>query len=79
MLQATRAKLNQHDEKPSCLLCPTETEYMYTEHFLLRCESLTGTRQPFLDKIGKTLWKYIREKQFERDEQLYAIFEYYNI
>ena len=37
MLQATRAKFNQHEVDPSCLLCRKEPEN--TENFLLRCES----------------------------------------
>ena len=52
MLQATRAKFNQHEVDPLCLLCHKEPEN--TEHFLLRCESFSGIRQPFLDKIIQT-------------------------
>ena len=39
MLQAARDKFNQHEVDPFCLLCRKEPEN--TEHFLLRCESLS--------------------------------------
>ena len=51
MLQATRARFNQFEVDPTCLLCCKEPENI--EHFLLRCESLNKIRQPFLDKIYK--------------------------
>ena len=53
MLQATRARFNQFEVDPTCLLCFKEPENI--EHFLLRCESLNKIRQPFLDKIYKLI------------------------
>ena len=56
MLQATRARFNQFEVDPTCLLCCKEPENI--EHFLLRhvrCESLNKIRQPFLDKIYKLI------------------------
>ena len=53
MLQATRARFNQFEVDPTCLICCKEPENI--EHFLLRCESLNKIRQPFLDKIYKLI------------------------
>ena len=64
MLKATRDKFNQHEVDPSCLLCRKEPEN--TEHFLLRCESLSGIRQLFLDKIIQTLQNYVDVGQLNR-------------
>ena len=53
MLQATRARFNQHQMDPTCLLCCKEPENV--EHFLLGCESLNQVRNQFLDKIYQSL------------------------
>ena len=55
MLQLTRAEFNQQQVDSTCLLCCKEP----VEHFLLRCESLTQLRQPFLDKIDQSLQKSV--------------------
>ena len=62
MLQVTRAKFNQHQVDSMCLLCCKEP----VEHFLLRCESLTQVRQPFLDKINQSLQKSVGVGHFNR-------------
>ena len=53
MLQTARARFNQYDVDPTCLLCCNEQENI--EPFCLRCESLNKIRQPFLDKILKLI------------------------
>ena len=67
MLQASPSKFNQHEVDPSCLVCHKEPEN--TEHFLLRCESLSGIRQPFLDKIIQPLQNYMDVGQLKRSGQ----------
>ena len=42
VLQSVRAKFNQYSVDPTCLLCGENPEDH--EHFLLRCRSLTGSR-----------------------------------
>ena len=37
------------------------------EHFLLRCETLTQLRQPFLDKIYQSLQKSVGVGHFNRN------------
>ena len=64
MLQATRARLNQHQVDPTYLLCCKEPENV--EHFLLRCEELTQIRQPFLDKIYQSLQKTVGVGHFTK-------------
>ena len=57
MLQATRARFNQNQVGPTCLIYCKEPENV--EHFLLRCEELTQIKQPFLDKIYQSLQKTV--------------------
>ena len=66
ILQATRDKFHQHEVDPSCLLCRKEPEN--TEHFLMRCEALSGIRQPFLGKIIQTLQDYMDVGQLNRSK-----------
>ena len=63
MLQATRARFNQHQVDPTCLLCCKEPENV--EHFLLRCESLTQVRDQFLHKIYQSLQKSVGVGHFD--------------
>ena len=63
MLQATRARFNQHQVDPTCLLCCKEPENV--EHFLLRCESLTQVRNQFLHKIYQSLQKSVGVGHFD--------------
>ena len=58
MLQATRARFNQHQVDPACLLCCKEPENV--EHFLLRCESLTQVH-----KIYQSLQKSVGVGHFD--------------
>ena len=64
MLHATRARFNQYQVDPTCLCCCKEPENV--EHFMLRCESLTLIRNPFLGKIYKSLQKYVGVGHFNR-------------
>ena len=64
MLQATRARLYQHQVDPTRLCCCKEPENV--EHFLLRCESLTQVRNPFLGKNYQSLQKYVGVGHFNR-------------
>ena len=50
VLQSTRAKFIQYSVDPACLLCCYDTEDMI--HFLLKCRSLSGTRDQFMEKIS---------------------------
>ena len=63
MLQATRARFNQHQVDPTCLLCCKEPENV--EHFLFRCESLTQVRDQFLHKIYQSLQKSVGVGHFD--------------
>ena len=63
MLQVTRARFNQHQVDLTCLMCCKEPENV--EHFLLRCESLTQVRNPFLDKIYQSLQKSVVVGHFD--------------
>ena len=63
MLQANRARFNQHQVDPMCLLCCKEPENV--EHFLLRCESLTHVRDQFLHKIYQSLQKSVDVGHFD--------------
>ena len=63
MLQATRARFNQHQVDPTCSLCCKEPENV--EHFLLRCESLTQVRDQFLHKIYQSLQKSVGVGHFD--------------
>lgn len=53
MLQATRARFNQYEVNPLCLLCHKEPEN--TDHFMLRCDALSGVRAPFVNRFISTL------------------------
>ena len=64
MLQATRARFNQHQVDPKRLCCCKEPENV--EHILLRCESLTQVRNPFLGKSYQSLQKYVGVEHFNR-------------
>ena len=64
LLQATRARFNQHQVGPKCLFCCKEPENV--EHFLLRCESLTQVRNQCLDKIYQSLQKSVGVGHFDR-------------
>ena len=57
VLQSNRAKFNQYKINPTCTLCGEEPEDQ--EHFLLRCRSLSETRDPFTRKIELILSEYI--------------------
>ena len=63
MLQATRARFDQHQVDPTCLLCCKEPET--AEHFLLRCQSLTQVRDQFLHKIYQSLQKSMGVGHFD--------------
>ena len=56
-LQSNRAKFNQYKIDLTCTLCEEEPEDQ--EHFLLRCRSLSETRDPFTRKIEHILSEYI--------------------
>ena len=49
VLQSVRAKFSQYSVDPTCLLCGENPEDH--EHFLLRCSSLTESRDPFIKTI----------------------------
>ncbi len=49
ILQAQRARFNQFDVKPECLLCGREPETR--THFLITCQSLQQHRTPHLTQI----------------------------
>lgn len=52
-LQSTRAKFNQNDVDPRCVLCHEEPETV--EHFLYNCEPLSDVRQPIIQDISNLL------------------------
>ena len=56
--QSTRAKFNQYSVDPTCPLCCDDTEDMI--HFLLKCRSLSGTRDQFIEKISNIYWLNIK-------------------
>ena len=56
-LQSNRAKFNQYKIDLTCTLCGEEPEDQ--EHFLLRCRSLSETRDPFTRKIEHILSEYL--------------------
>ena len=53
ILQAQRAKFNQYEVKPDCLLCGQEPETR--THFLISCPSLQEHRSHFLSQIQDIL------------------------
>ena len=53
ILQANRARFNQHEVNPTCPLCGEGSEDR--EHFLLNCARLEGIRKPYVQSILKTL------------------------
>ena len=57
VLQSNRAKFNQYKVNPTCLLCELEPEDQ--EHFLLRCQSLSEIRGPFIRKTEHILSEYL--------------------
>ena len=59
VLQSNRAKVNQYEVNPTCTLYGDEPEDQ--EHFLLRCRSLSETRDPFIRKIEIILTEYFRQ------------------
>ena len=52
-LQSNRAKFNQHDVDPTCLLCKECPENR--QHFILTCKLTEPARQKFLTKIIDTV------------------------
>ena len=58
------AKFNQYKINPACTLCGEEPEDQ--AHFVLRCRSLSETRNPFTRKIEFILSEYLgHEMQHE--------------
>ena len=52
-LQIRRAKFNQHNTDPTCTLCQATTED--TAHFILHCQALASTREPYINRISLLL------------------------
>ena len=65
MLQATRARFNQHQVDPTCLLFRKNPENV--ERFLLRCETLTQVRNPFLEKNLSIITKVCGSGSFQQN------------
>ncbi len=65
-LQSNRARFNQYDVNPTCLLCHKEPETR--EHFLTRCDVFHTTRNKYLEMLQQEIvttydeqtWEYIR-------------------
>ena len=55
-LQANRARFNQYDVNPTCIVCKQEPEGR--EHFLLRCEGLADTRKIYIDMLKDNIYAY---------------------
>ena len=53
-------KFNQYSVDPTCLLCGENPEDH--EHFLLRCRSLTESRDPFIKTIKSLLSQYLGDE-----------------
>ena len=71
VLQYVRAKFNQYSVDPTCLLCGENPEDH--EHFLLRCHSLTESRDPFIKTIKSVLSQYLGDEEQQcicRDSEL---------
>ena len=60
VLQSVRAKFNQYNVDPTCLLCGENPEDH--EHFLLRCRSLAESRDPFIETIKSVLSQYLGDE-----------------
>ena len=56
-----RAKFNQYSVDPTCLLCGENPEDH--GHFLLRCRSLTESRDPFIKTIKSVLSQYLGDEE----------------
>ena len=57
-LQVNRAKFNQSEVDPTCMLCRQDPET--TEHFLLTCPTLEDVRRPLLEGVLNTTHKLIQ-------------------
>ncbi|MCG8046395.1 MAG: reverse transcriptase domain-containing protein, partial [Candidatus Thiodiazotropha endolucinida] len=62
ILQTNRAKFNQNNVNPTCLLCGNDDETM--KHFLLDCSYLDKYRKPILQDINDVLSQMYREYPF---------------
>ena len=60
VLQSVRAKFNQYNVDPTCLLCGENPEDH--EHFLLRCRSLAESRDSFIETIKSVLSQYLGDE-----------------
>lgn len=56
-LQADRSKFNQHEVDPTCIICGNDAENL--QHFLLECQGLQNSREPFLKTIKEILSQYL--------------------
>ena len=61
VLQSVHAKFNQYSVDPTCMLCGENPEDH--EHLLLRCCSLTESRDPFIKTIKSVLSKYLGDEE----------------
>ena len=57
-LQANKARFNQYDVNPTCIVCKQEPEAEGREHFLLRCEGLADTRTIYIDMLKDNIYAY---------------------
>ena len=60
VLQSVCAKFNQYSVDPTCVLCGENPEDH--GHFLLRCRSLTESRDPFIKTIKSVLSQYLGDE-----------------
>ena len=61
VLQSVRAKFGQYTVDPTCLLCDENPEDH--KHFLMRCRSLSESRDPFIKTIKSVLSKYLGDRE----------------
>ena len=71
VLQANRAKFNQFEVNPTCLMCSAEAEDRI--HFILRCKVLESSRKFYLNKLKCCLLQHYTEETVVKilnDEQI---------
>ena len=74
VLQSNRAKFNQYSVYQTCLLCDDDPEDQ--EHFLLKCHSLSETRDPFIEMIRHVLTEYLgiaEQQKICKDSNLFVV------
>lgn len=75
ILQSNRAKFNEAEVNPTCLMCGNEAET--TQHFLIDCTTLQNKRQPMISNIG-SIYHEITHTNFDtisKKEQVKVILD----